>query len=159
MDNSWPKNVTETAYFYSGVLPGYINTITNDSEYYNLLYLAQSTGNTMPLSTYLQNKVTSFTNNWPSDLTLMLSVENQNGQLADSTTDASTSCTLTKIIYQVNNKQFSSEAYSYTANGNFEGTLFANGIGVDSWYGIFNQSGSVTSPHFRVGIVLAWFGC
>lgn len=155
----WPVNVTEVALFYSATLPNYTNTILSDSNYYNLLYQAKSTGNTDELSMYLQKMVQTFTNGWPSNLAVIVSVEDESGPFANSTTDESSNCTLNSVINQLNNQQLANTTFSYNTKGCFQNSLYANGLGVDSWLGNFNVSGPSPLPHFRLGIVLLWFSC
>lgn len=157
----WPYNNTQLAYLYSFILPNINISITADPNYYDLVYNAKSSGNKDELILYLQKKVDDATYTYLSkspQLTLILSIEDENGLWVDSTKDATSNCTLNTVINQLNNKQINSE-YIYNEKGSFQTSLYANGLGVDSWIGNFNNSGPNPSPHFRLGAILLWFSC
>jgi hypothetical protein len=158
---SWPVNLNQVAYLYSAVLSNINISITSDPNYYSLLYSAKSTNNTTALVQYLQQKVNDATAAYllnAPQLTLVISVEDENGLWADSTKDVVSNCTLNSAINQLNGLPVNCQ-YSYNEKGTFPSALYINGMGVDSWTGSFSNSGPNPLPHFRLGIMLFWFSC
>jgi hypothetical protein len=155
----WAYNTTQQAYLYSPILKNINLSITSDPVYYNLIKESKITCNTSGLIIYLQNKLNDIKNAYLLDnpeLTLVISLEDENGLWIDTTTDSTSNCTLNTLINQLNTEPLKNE-YSYNSNGNISPISFMNGLGVNSWIGYFNNSGPLSFPHFRLGVTLLWF--